>query len=345
MNRQSFFPPSFPSQLETSTPPLNAKRHKPQPIAPCSPPPSSPRSLQSFDASRPQRPPPPQASSSQLAISPTRKPTKRAHTPNHTTEDAHMDISTPHSLSARSPLAKKARTDAHPRHTDPDVSIIPAPVPPSTPPPTSSPPIAPVTPVSKGKGLGNARGLPVPATPDQQHPLPTLTELLATSRRSRPRPRPPSRKNTPHTRAHGAASSHGSESELPGGAARATPEPSPTKTYFSSPASGSSDEEEGEAGCGRSPVSPLFGFTQDPGAFAPRFVSTQKAGDGAGAGQSDPFAPSQSLGRASSGFLGMGYSSQFYVEGHVEQVSELLERDVDFNGWLRDLGSDDGACA
>ena len=39
----------------------------------------------------------------------------------------------------------------------------------------------------------------------------------------------------------------------------------------------------------------------------------------------------------------MGYSSQFDVEGHVEQVSELLERDVDFKGWLRDLGTESDA--
>ena len=45
--------------------------------------------------------------------------------------------------------------------------------------------------------------------------------------------------------------------------------------------------------------------------------------------------------RGSSGFFGMGYSSQFDVEGHVEQVSELLERDVDFDGWLRDLDADE----
>jgi hypothetical protein len=35
--------------------------------------------------------------------------------------------------------------------------------------------------------------------------------------------------------------------------------------------------------------------------------------------------------------FGMGYSSQFDVERHVDRVSELLEKDVDFDGWLRDM--------
>ncbi len=43
------------------------------------------------------------------------------------------------------------------------------------------------------------------------------------------------------------------------------------------------------------------------------------------------------LGRGSSGVFGMGYNSQFDVEGQVGLVSDLLERDVDFDGWLRDI--------
>ena len=140
-----------------------------------------------------------------------------------------------------------------------------------------------------------------------------------------------------------------------------TPEPSPSKTYFSSPASGSSDSEVGDAVRARSPESPLFAplahshvFSQDPGAFAPRFVSSQKpSGQAAVDADDDPFTMTQpsaadadadaggaGLAKGSSGFFAMGYSSQFDVEGRVEQVSEILERDVDFNGWLRDLGSD-----
>ncbi|KAI0738087.1 hypothetical protein C8Q80DRAFT_1276100 [Daedaleopsis nitida] len=345
VSESSFLPPSFPSQLQTSTPPLKDRRHKPPPIAPCSPPPSSPYSVQSLDASRPTRNAPQQQASSSLpSFSPLRKPLKRARTPNATPDDDRMDISELQPPLARSPVTKKARTKPRRDLEQEPASSGPVPVPPSTPPPTSSPHAGPATPVSKGKGLGNAIGLPVPTTPDA-HPLPTLTELLASSRRSRPRPRPPSRKNTPHSRAS-SVHEHFVErdSELPvvaeieeRSARDRTPEPSPTKTYFSSPASGSSVSPGSVMHRPRSPVSPLF--TQNPSAFAPRFVSTQQPG----VDNEDPFMATQaSLVRGSSGFFAMGYSSQFDLEGHVEQVSELLERDVDFNGWLRDLDAEDG---
>ncbi|KAI9069441.1 hypothetical protein FKP32DRAFT_1640824 [Trametes sanguinea] len=338
----SFLPPSFPSQLQTSTPPLNFKRHKPPPIAPCSPPPSSPLSIHSpnsFDPSHAQRRDVPMASSSQSPLSPVRRPLKRAHTPDSSAGDA-MDVSL-QSPRLRAPPPKKAREDPISEQAPP--SSGPQPVPPSTPPLPTSPVAAPVTPVSKGKGLGNAKGLPVPTTPDA-HPLPTLTELLASSRRSRPRPRPPSRKQTPQSQ-HSAKPrpprNHPAEAEtdLPA-VDEDEREPSPTKTYFSSPASGSSDSD---SAVHRSPVSPLF--TQNPGAFVPAFVSSQRPS----ANDDDPFlgarAQSQSQGRGlmrgSSGFFGMGYNSQFDVEGQVDRVSELLERDVDYNGWLRDVDEAD----
>ncbi|KAL7282874.1 hypothetical protein ACG7TL_002288 [Trametes sanguinea] len=334
----SFLPPSFPSQLQTSTPPLNFKRHKPPPIAPCSPPPSSPlsfRSPKSFDRSHLQPRAVPMASSSQSSGSPVRRVLKRAHSPDSSAGDA-MDVSL-QSPGLRAPPPKKAREEPVLEQAPP--SSGPQPVPPSTPPLPTSPVAAPVTPVSRGKGLGNAKGLPVPTTPDA-HPLPTLTELLASSRRSRPRPRPPSRKQTPQSqnatksrppRLHPAEA----ETDLPA-VSEDEREPSPTKTYFSSPASGSSDSD---SAVHRSPVSPLF--TQNPGAFVPAFVSSQRPG----ANDDDPFlgaqAQSQSQGRSlmrgSSGFFGMGYNSQFDVEGQVDRVSELLERDVDYNGWLRDV--------
>ncbi|KAI0355190.1 hypothetical protein OH77DRAFT_1511837 [Trametes cingulata] len=339
----SFLPPSFPSQLQTSTPPLNGRRQKPAPIAPCSPPPSSPHSpisSKSFDPSRPQRRDPPPASSSAPAASPERRPPKRARTPNSSTDDSMRvsQLSPPH----KAPPPKKARTE--PFSEQEPTSSGPQPVPPSTPPPTTSPPNVPVTPVSQHKGLGNAKGLPVPTTPDP-HPLPTLTELLASSRRSKPRPRPPSRKHTPHGKSSAAAQAvHEreqleAETELPA-MAEDDREPSPAKTYFSSPASGSSDSA---SVIHRSPVSPLF--TQNPGAFVPAFVSSQRPS----ANDDDPFvggrSQSQSQGqglmRGSSGVFGMGYNSQFDVEGQVDRVSELLERDVDYNGWLRDLEDDE----
>ncbi len=264
-----------------------------------------------------------------------------------------MDISQS-PAATRSPLAKRPRTDMPPQAAVQEpASSGSALAPPSTPPPISSLPTAPVTPVSRHKGLGNAKGIPVPTTPNS-NPLPNLTDLLATSRRSRPRPRPPSRKSTPHSRARSRESDEALdlETDLPAVAEdEGEREPSPTKTYFSSPASGSSGSPGSVAQRAASPVSPL-GFTQHPSAFAPRFASSQRPlllGDG-----EDPFlaAPATRGGlpqgdgglmRGSSGFFGMGYSSQFDVEGHVEQVSELLGHDVDFDGWLRDPDEDEAA--
>ena len=280
-----------------------------------------------------------------------------------------MDIS-PSLAATQSPLAKRPRTDVSPHAAVQEpASSGSAPPPPSTPPPISSLPTAPVTPVSRHKGLGNAKGIPVPTTPNP-NTLPTLTDLLATSRRSKPRPRPPSRKSTPHSRARSRESDEALDLDtdpLPAVAEEGEREPSPTKTYFSSPASGSSGSPGSVAQRPASPVSPLqLGFTQHPSAFAPRFVSSQRPLP-LPADDQDPFlaAPAARVGlpaqaqaqaqaqalaqaqgdgglmRGSSGFFGMGYSSQFDVEGHVEQVSELLSHDVDFDGWLRDPDEDE----
>lgn len=47
--------------------------------------------------------------------------------------------------------------------------------------------------------------------------------------------------------------------------------------------------------------------------------------------------PGNVLARGSSGVFAMGYNSQFDLEGQIGMVNELLERDVDFDGWLRDI--------
>lgn len=120
------------------------------------------------------------------------------------------------------------------------------------------------------------------------------------------------------------------------------PSPAPTaasraRTLLSSPASGSSGSPQSVNERPRSPVSPLFPKSGD---FAPPFASTQ-AGDPAG-GTFGGMAISQAYGgsalaRGGSGAIGMGYNSQFDVEGQVGMVSDLLEKDVDFDGWLRDM--------
>lgn len=110
-----------------------------------------------------------------------------------------------------------------------------------------------------------------------------------------------------------------------------TPDPSPTKSLFSSIASESPVTPSSMIVPLRSPATPTF--TQNPSAFAPDFVSSQVPYGSNGMGST--------LGRASSGFLGMGYNSQFDVEGQVDRVSELLERDVDFDGWLKDIPAEE----
>lgn len=104
--------------------------------------------------------------------------------------------------------------------------------------------------------------------------------------------------------------------------------PSPTKSvrsYFSAPDSDLGDSPMKANLLLESPVSPMLSYAQNPSGFLPQITSTQ-------VGKGSPTA-----GRTNKGIFGMGYSSQFDVERHVDRVSELLEKDVDFDGWLRDI--------
>jgi Wiskott-Aldrich syndrome protein len=103
----------------------------------------------------------------------------------------------------------------------------------------------------------------------------------------------------------------------------------------------------------RSPATPTglgLGFTQHPEGFNPDFVSSQKipgfvfGSSGAGYGSWGSAGGGVArTGTGSSGFqIPFGYNSQFDVEGQVDRVSELLERDVDFEGWLKDLPVEEG---
>jgi len=153
------------------------------------------------------------------------------------------------------------------------------------------------------------------------------------SRRSKARPRPPSRKtkSAHHTprRDHEPPAAD-ADADADAGSDR---EASPARTYFSSPASGSSSSSPRVRP--RSPVSPLF--SQNPGAFAPAFVSSQPGGFlGYGSTQM-PLHGGAPVTRAGSGVFGLGYNSQFDVEGGVSRAAELLDRDVDYADWLRDI--------
>lgn len=98
--------------------------------------------------------------------------------------------------------------------------------------------------------------------------------------------------------------------------------PSPTKSHFSSHAASPSPSPEPNHNVLFSPGSPIFPLSKG---FLPQCVSTQ---DG-------PLATS----RAGNGLFGMGYSSQFNVEEHVERVTEILDKEIDLNSWLNDANT------
>lgn len=88
---------------------------------------------------------------------------------------------------------------------------------------------------------------------------------------------------------------------------------SPAKSLSSLAASDSDEDEEDHGGNGMS--------VHYSDGFNPPFTSTQ-AGDG--------------LAKAGSGFAWTGYNSQFDVNGKVDMVSKFMEKDVDYDGWLKD---------
>lgn len=183
-----------------------------------------------------------------------------------------------------------------------------------------------------------------PKTPERKA---LTTDLLATSRKSLPRPRPPSRKQLSQRTSSDADGL--SENGDRGGEEY---DPSPAKSersYFSSPVSGSSSGSSHVPAfvIPDSPTSP-FGLTQDPSRFAPLVASTQLGftdgmkplNDIAGS-QGQRSSQSGSLARQSSGAFGMTYNSQFDVDSRINNLSHFLERDVDLNHWIRDMDTED----
>lgn len=191
-----------------------------------------------------------------------------------------------------------------------------------------------------GLELGNAPILLVPSTPDQGQPqqqdvlyqdgdkagkegkkdwraertqdLPTLDELLASSRRSAARPQ-----------REGAGV--GKEKDH-------TPTPTPARSTFSSPASATPTPSPFAMPSSALVAEALW----SPGTPAPDFAFGGLGATGTGTGGIG------GLGRAGTGSSGFGFGLYRYgsdVEGQ-DRVSELLEKDVDFEGWLRDVGED-----
>jgi len=184
--------------------------------------------------------------------------------------------------------------------------------------------------------------------------VPTLTELLASTRKSKPRIRPKKKKPNPF------ANEDIVESPTKGKAQerRTTPimEISPAKSLLSSPASG--DESCSDVDISPRPISisvPMAAiadpFMQHQEMFAPEIHSTQHNHpdhDHLFDPPSGSVVPGLhyggigTLGRASSGVWGGGgYNSQYDVEGQVDRVSDLLEKDVDFDGWLKEMPPED----
>ncbi|KAG1749509.1 hypothetical protein EDB19DRAFT_1846924 [Suillus lakei] len=282
-----YLPPSFPSQLETSTPQPRHDtavpvRTKPPPIYPVCPSSSIPRPSTPRDGDH--------HHSGEDPYIDDISPSFPLHSDGRQTNKRPLSPSSLHDVV--SSTTKKQRLRSPPREDPASRSR----------PPTQSANVPEV----------KSKCAVMPAPPRGEGRLPTLTELLAASPRPKTRQRPPLENIL---RAESEPSPHAAKEN-----------PSPSKSYFSTPGSGSSDSPTSNHNLLlHSPVSPMRSFAQNPNAFLPQFTSTQAGGS-----------PHNGM---SSGVFGGGYRSQFDVERHVDRVSELLEKDVDFGGWLRDVPS------
>ncbi|KAF8061814.1 hypothetical protein FPV67DRAFT_1452682 [Lyophyllum atratum] len=335
ISETSFLPPSFPSQLQTSTP--NAKtdrRHKPEPIilVPPSSPLSTPPSTRVYGRQQPH--PEPSSSLPEPPSTPTR----------HLEPD-----STPPRIQARE---KRARSIT-PQHAVKKARIASAlassssdgPAPPSTPPPLPLPQAAHTTHLvtpkraqmptltellasskspnkakfspRKTKQLAPATTSSAPTPPPPQHklvePLPQpaqeqrpVPEVVLAHKVQLNNPEPPSIFDEPDLEPDIYQRLSYNMGIEPGMAPEYDYDMgSPTKS-LSSLAASDSDEEEEQA------LDHVMGTDLNmDDSFDPPFASTQAGGR-------------------------MGYNSQFDVDGRVDIVSKFMEKDVDFDGWLRD---------
>ncbi|KAF9460911.1 hypothetical protein BDZ94DRAFT_1265033 [Collybia nuda] len=313
ISETSFLPPSFPSQLPTSTPnDKTDRRQKPPPIPlfPASSPLSSPPNVRTSPRSK-----------TYLYATPSlpelpETPKRKAESTTGITQLKRRRSVSPDQA------AKKARTTAP--SSSGGMGPPSSPLPLLTDDPTSSPMI--VTPKRPGK-------------------LPTLKELLASSKNAKQSPRKKRIIASPLVTLN-----KGLEKETiidcrePSKEEKANDEPdsrlpfldplplddplsgltaglgydaaSPTKS-LSSLAESDSDSDDGGIN-----TNLLHDIDDD---FNPPFASTQAQGKDTGSGLGVP--------KGSSGFGWMGYSSQFDVNGKVDQVSKFMEKDVDYD-WL-----------
>jgi len=181
-----------------------------------------------------------------------------------------------------------------------------------------------------------AESSPLPTTPKRQN-LPTLTELLASAKKGKkslkglkpksveeepvskfPFPSPlPASEDNPYMLDPYAISVDHSVLE---------PDISPTKS-LSSLAGSDSEDEDDEVN------DQALDLNLSPSSFNPYATSTQYQNH---EGRGNPFLHDN--GKAGTALsLGFGgYNSQFNVAEQVDKVDKLLEKDVDYEGWLRD---------
>ncbi|RDB19226.1 hypothetical protein Hypma_013551 [Hypsizygus marmoreus] len=323
ISETSFLPPSFPSQLDTSTPKKSDKRHKPSPITPV--PPSSP-----------------------LSSPPNTRVYGRQRSTLDTTSSSFPEPPTTPTRYPRppSPTMRQNNTEKRPRSVTPNHAVKKART--MTALPSSDEPLAPNT-SSSLPFAGDAPASPPPTTPERKN-LPTLTELLASSKqRNKSSPRKAKRGNPETTREVTEKKPAIAQESMKMKEPVILHEPGPpspviyadsylaeNSTYamglgigmdidmgmsydmgspaksLSSLAASDSDEEEDATN----------GMDIDLEGFNPPFISTQAGAAGAT--------------KEGGGFGWMGYNSQFDVDGRVDLVSKFMEKDVDYDGWLRD---------
>ncbi|KAG7453191.1 uncharacterized protein BT62DRAFT_1070846 [Guyanagaster necrorhizus] len=269
VSETAFFPPSFPTGLETSTPP-DLVRKKPPPIilVPSSSPSSSPNT----------KPPP---LSTDISTSPERSGTHRRQA---SSPIPGLTLLRQHSTTPDRP-SKRMRAE---------------------PPSSGSSNITPQLEASPLADLVARKHQTATPTTPQAKPLPTLSELLASAKKTPKgrgrvfsKPRSPVKAPVPI---------------VPEEPVNVDPDPDPDlyldmEVDLASPAKSLSsiadeDSDGGEDGVGGA----LPDFTYDAGAFKPPFASTQLQG-------------SQ-----------LGYNSQVDVERNVNELDKFLARDVDMSG-------------
>ena len=198
--------------------------------------------------------------------------------------------------------------------------------------------------------FGTPQDIPLPTTPKRQN-LPTLTELLASAKKGKKQsPKGVKPKSAGIDSSTEPTSSFRFPSPLEDNPYMLDPyaisvnhdelDISPTKSLSSLAGSDSENEEEDDK------LSPqLLDFDCSPSAFNPYATSTQHQKYSYEAGRNNhvitsphgsPFLGEN--GKAEGALLlGFGgYNSQFDVAGQVDKVNKLLEKDVDYEGWLCD---------